>query len=240
MFDQSARYYDALYRELKDYRQEAAALSRLLKELPPPPARRLLDAGCGTGEHAKWLARDHGYAVDGLDIEPDFVAIARAKQPAGRFVCADMADFDLGRQYDAVLCLFSSIAYARDRARLEAAFACFARHLVPGGWLLLEPWVAPEEWRPGQIDALEAVDPRDGARIRRTREGFTEAETSVLRIEYRVQRPGGRCETLRETHRLGLFSDDDLKRALAASGLELAIVDREPGDRRLWLARKGL
>ncbi len=44
--------------------------------LPPPPAR-LLDAGCGDGTVARWLA-GLGYRVTAIDADPDAIAKARA------------------------------------------------------------------------------------------------------------------------------------------------------------------
>ena len=82
MFDASADYYDLLYSTFKDYAAEAAAIAALLRRLNPA-CRTVLDVACGTGEHAKRLAAD-GFEVDGLDLSPEFVAIARAKHPAGR------------------------------------------------------------------------------------------------------------------------------------------------------------
>ena len=57
----------------------------------------------------------------------------RRKHPAGRFVLADMSDFHLGRHYDAVICLFSSIGYVRTLDRVTHAIGRFRDHLAPGG-----------------------------------------------------------------------------------------------------------
>jgi SAM-dependent methyltransferase len=56
----------------------------------------------------------------------------------------DMLTMDLGRRFDAVTCLFSSIGYAHTPERLQAAVATMARHLEPGGVLVLEPWLWPD------------------------------------------------------------------------------------------------
>ena len=84
MFTESAELYDVIYFSFKDYRAEAAQIAALLRSLHPA-CRSLLDVGCGTGEHARLLASLHGFSVDGLDVSLDFLRIARAKHPAGRF-----------------------------------------------------------------------------------------------------------------------------------------------------------
>jgi SAM-dependent methyltransferase len=54
---------------------------------------------------------------------------------------ADPADFNLGLTFDAVVCLFSAIGYVVTVKRLHSALAAMARHLRPGGVLLVEPWL---------------------------------------------------------------------------------------------------
>lgn len=55
-----------------------AAWWRLLRtHLPPAPAR-VADLGCGTATLSVLLA-EHGYAVDGVDLSPEMVRLARAK-----------------------------------------------------------------------------------------------------------------------------------------------------------------
>ena len=55
---------------------------------------------------------------------------------------ADMTSFDLGRRFDVVTCLFSSIGYVGTAERLDQAIATMAAHLEPGGTLIVEPWLA--------------------------------------------------------------------------------------------------
>ena len=110
MFSSSAELYDLIYSSFKDYRAEAAQLAELI-DREHPGARHVLDAACGTGEHARLLMEEHGLYVDGLDIEPAFVEIARRRLSGANVYEADMAAFALQERYDAVLCLFSSIGY---------------------------------------------------------------------------------------------------------------------------------
>jgi phosphohistidine phosphatase SixA/SAM-dependent methyltransferase len=68
---------------------------------------RVLDVGCGTGEHAL-MAASRGLAATGVDTSPTAIAIAQRKAAerglAARFVVWDALDLaELGEQFDVVL-----------------------------------------------------------------------------------------------------------------------------------------
>ena len=146
MFLESPELYDAIY-HFKNYAHECEIL-RAVIAVAAPGARTILDVACGTGEHDKFL-KDR-YAVDGIDLNENYLRAARAKNPAGHYTRADMTDFDLATTYDAVTCLFSAIGYVRTVDRMNRAVACMARHVKPGGVLIVEPWITPDNWKPGK------------------------------------------------------------------------------------------
>ena len=153
MFNESSKYYDMIY-GFKDYRRESAFLCCLIKRVAPD-ARTLLDVACGTGEHMRYMS---DYSVEGIDVNPSFVDIAQRKLPDVRFYVADMRDFSLGRTYDVITCLFSSIGYLLEDRDVISAFTCFRRHLAPGGVALVEPWFEPHVWQPGGVHMRTAED----------------------------------------------------------------------------------
>ena len=116
-------------------------------QVAAPGARTILDVASGTGEHDKFL-KNH-YSVDGIDLNENYLTAARMKNPAGHYTRADMTDFDLATTYDAVTCLFSAIGYVKTVERMNRAVACMARHVKPSGVLIVEPWITPENWKPG-------------------------------------------------------------------------------------------
>jgi len=233
MFTETAGLYDAIYGKLKDYADEARQIAELIRAAQPA-AQTVLDVACGTGEHARLLTAQ-GFAVDGVDLNSAFVEIARHKLPAARFEIADMVQFELGRSYDVVLSLFSAIGYADTVPRLRAAIACLARHVAPGGVVLVEPWITPEDFgdgRSGSIE-LEVGDLRVTRRHRSSRDG----NLSTLRFDYDITGPDG-TRHASEVHTLGLFSVDEMHAAFDAAGLR-ATLDPVggPAHRGLYTAR---
>ncbi len=233
MFSKTAELYDLIYRQFKDYAREGREIAALLGRVRPG-AKSVLDVACGTGEHARVLAGEHGYRVDGLDLEPGFVRIARSKKAGGRFFRADMTDFDLGRTYDVVLCLFSSIAYARTLDNVRRALENFRRHLSPGGVTVVEAWFEPQQWRPGTVFLHTAE--AEGVKVCRMSHSSVREGLSVVEFEYLIGRADG-IEHRREVHELGLFTVEEMERAFADSGLR--VLEYDPGGlsgRGLWVA----
>ena len=234
MFSESVELYDTIYSEFKDFEAEAAQVATLLRE-KCPTAKRLLDVGCGTGRHAAALVAEHGFQVDGLDIESGFLEIARKRCPTGKFFRGDMASFDLGSTYEAVLCLFSSIGYVRTLERLTLAARSIRRHVAPGGVAIIEPWFTPGIFREGAVH-MTIVD-REDLKISRVNRTEVRGRISWMEFQYLVADPQ-EIRHLKEVHELGLFSEEEMLEALEAGGFHKVEFDPKGlTGRGLYLAR---
>ena len=130
-----ANAYDALYRD-KDYSSEVDLIERILAEHGCGGRRRLLDLGCGTGNHAIPLAQ-RGHTVTGIDISSGMLAQAvdkakSAKLPAGTalpvFAEGDLRRLELQQRFEAVLMMFAVLGYQQQNADLIAALETVKRH----------------------------------------------------------------------------------------------------------------
>jgi len=232
VFDASAQFYDAIYANLKDYGEETTKIAGLIRAINPK-YRTVLDIACGTGEHARLLAKA-GFTVDGLDLEPAFVRIAQNKNPEGRFVEADMRHFELTQRYDVVMCLFSSIGYARTLEQVTDTLRCFRKHLSADGAVIVEPWFAPGILDPARVDRISRE--RDGARITRTSRIELEEGLSRLLFDYEIVSSAG-TRHLHEIHELGLFTQGELMGAFHAAGFDPTYDPTGPANRGLYIAR---
>jgi SAM-dependent methyltransferase len=217
MYTKSEAFYDAIYGTMKDYEKEAEQIHAVIKQYKQSPGNALLDVACGTGAHIASLQRD--YTVEGLDLDGEMLAIATRRNPGIIFHRADMVDFDLGRTFDVVMCLFSSIGYAKTLPRMRQALQTMRRHLNAGGVLLIEPWLAPEMYKIGHLGAVFVNQP--DLKIARMNKSEVEGRVSIMNFHYLVATPAG-IEHFTELHELGLFSHEEYLDAFSASGLDVA------------------
>jgi len=232
VFEKSAHVYDLLY-SFKDYEGESRDLVALIRERNPNAAS-LLDVACGTGKHLE-LLRTTFVDLAGVDLDPGLLEIARDRLPGAALTQADMRTFDLGRTFDAVTCLFSSVGYLRDDEELAEAVGRMAAHLTPGGVLIIDGWVRPDAWWPGtHVQALaETADGIAAARVART---WRDGDRTVLDMRYLIATADGGFEQEQEIHELTLFGDEAYRAAFAAASLTPEVVPSPMEDRDRYVA----
>jgi SAM-dependent methyltransferase len=109
-----------------------------------PQASSLLELGCGTGAVLAELPELP--SLTGIDLSPGMLSIARSKVPAATFIEGDMAAFNLGRQFDVVICVFDTLNHLDTFDRWISLFDCVHVHLADDGIFVFDV-VTVEEFR---------------------------------------------------------------------------------------------
>lgn len=209
IYARSAAYYDAIQTARgKDYAREAEAIHEIVEARSTSGGNLLLDVGCGTARHIEQLQK--WYDCEGLDVDRAMLAIAHARVPNATFHCQDMIGFNLDRRFDAIVSLFGAIGYVPNVRLLEQTIDTLYRHLKPGGVAIVEPWLRPNDWKDGLVDARFADEP--DLKVARMSVSRRDGNASILHYNYMVAARDG-VRTFNEPHRLMLFTDEEYRHA---------------------------
>ncbi|MDT0270822.1 class I SAM-dependent methyltransferase [Streptomyces sp. DSM 44915] len=214
----------------RDWAAEAEDYHRLIRRWRPDAAS-LLDVACGTGAHLASFV-EHFDRAEGLELSAGMREMAGQRLPGVPVHAGDLREFDLGRTYDAVVCLCFSVAFSHSVAELRSAVAAMARHLTPGGVLVIEPWWFPERFLDGFVSA--ALAEAEGRAVSRISHSVRVGDHSRMTVRYTVaDRAGIRDFTSVET--LSLFTEEQYTDAFAAAGCSVEYQPGGPNGRGLFV-----
>jgi SAM-dependent methyltransferase len=212
--DRSADLYEFVFsRDVA--RRNAERLHEIIEDRRPG-ARSLLDVACGTGWHLERLG--DWYEVEGLDASPGMLRHAQRRLPSVPLHQADMRSFDLGRSFDVVVCLSSSIAWMQTRTDLFGAVWTMARHTGEGGLLFVELWDFPKDAKGEPWMTTVNSGDRAVALLETT---TLQGDAWLQETHYLMWSCDRGIEHLEETATLGAFTKADHEAAFAEA--ELAV-----------------
>ena len=191
-----------------------------------------LDAGCGTGFHALFLAR-LGVRTTAVDLSP--LMLERVREHARRMgvkVATLRAGFGslarrLRRKFDAIVCMGNTLAHLGSAEELLGALRQFARLLEPGGFLVVQ---LLDFDRIGKAGALPRI-------VRETEAGeftrsYTLTRTGIrLTIEHRP--PGSRAVSRQALDLRPVYHSELLSLLHAAGFAQIELfgsIEMEPYD----------
>jgi SAM-dependent methyltransferase len=196
-----------------------------LVELLGPAGSTVLELGCGGGHIASHLAAHYDLVL--VDRAPAMLDLARELVPSARHALGDMRDVDIDLAADAVL-IHDAIDYLLTPQDLEATLTTAARHLRPGGRLVLAPDHLADTYEPdtehGGVDALDGR----GARYLSWSWDPDPTDTTI-RTDYVfcLRDADGTVNVVHDTHVTGLFDRSTWLAALEAASFVDAVIDVE-------------
>ncbi len=171
LYDEFSVDYDRFINWPKRLARELPFIER---QLAGVRAARVLDAACGTGWHAIALTK-RGYEVVGVDVSQGMLDRARenarlegcaidfVRAGFGELSARGLAGAEQG-EFDALLCLGSSLPHIARPDGLAPALRDFARVLRPGGLVLIQNrnfdrvLLEKNRWMPPQTDHQDGVE----------------------------------------------------------------------------------
>lgn len=243
-YDKMANYYDRIYHRLVDYEADCDFLTQAFRKHSLQRVQRIVDVGCGTGNHAYILAK-WGYRVIGIDLSPEMIKVAKGKHSGDpndpQFWVMDMRKFELTGKFDAVLSMFGGFGYIHRDSEVSGFMTSTKKHLREGGLLIFEFWHtsgldADSSTPAGRIRWVRIVEDATGQVIIRLDKSVYDAQTNLLTMtfDHYVVDPGKQLlvEAFAETHATRLYSISEIKHLLAENGLTPLAFYAGDGDKK--------
>ena len=130
-YTKMAWLYDKFYTN-KNYANEV----NFLKQFINNENAKILDAGCGTGNHAKILA-DLGYNIHGFDISEEMVEVANSKVPNAFFV-SDLLSIKRDEKYDMIISFFAVFNHLKNYKEFKIALTNLKELLNNNGKIMID------------------------------------------------------------------------------------------------------
>lgn len=238
IFGNYARYYNLLYLD-KDYVREAKFIHQLL-QTHAPSTQSILELGCGTGNHARLLAKE-GYDVHGVDLSSEMLQQAcdrlsqLPQELASRlaFSQGDIRNIQLNRQFDAIISLFHVISYQTTNEDLQAVFATAKAHLKLGGVFIFDCWYGPAVLSDRPTVRVKRLEDEEIS-ITRIAEPVMYPNQNLVDVNYQVfikDKKTSAVEELQETHKMRYLFKPEID-------LLLTNYQLEPIEYREWMSNR--
>lgn len=210
MYNELAEYYDLIdAKSEEDIKRDARQMTRLIKQFKTTESDALLDVGCGTGRHLRYL--ENVFSCFGVDANRGVLDIAQKSTSDTEFKEADMKTLQLEDEFGVIICLFNTIAYARTEEGVRQTIERFYEHLEEGGVAIIEPYNSPSEYKLSEREPTMMTYDGDDVKIARHQIIKTEGRNSILRIHYLIsERDADDVMYVTDTHKLWLFEPEEI------------------------------
>lgn len=205
----------------EDYAEEAEFFWAAICEAARRPVESILELGSGGGNNAFHLKQHCALTL--VDLSAAMVELSREINPECRHHVGDMRTFDAGGRFDAVF-IHDAVGYLTSIDDVRATIENAARHLEPGGAVLVAPDHVVENFRDGVEHGGHSKDGRAVRYEEHTWDPDPADSNYLTHYVYRLSEPGGEERIVEDTHVLGLFSRAEWLDAIERAGLAATAI----------------
>ena len=224
VFKSYANYYDLLYQD-KDYEEECDFIEEAFKKYSGIKVKSILELGSGTGGHAIPLAK-RKYGMTGIDVSEGMLKIAKQKTAKLNLkidlqLC-DIRDFEFGRKFDAVICMFAVFNYITETGDIIKTLRNVKKHLNKGGLFIIDIWNGLAVMRILPSTRVKVIE-KGKIKIIRAVEPELDAVNHICRNHYTmlILEKDKVIEEIKETHIIRYLFPQEIKHYLELTGFEV-------------------
>jgi SAM-dependent methyltransferase len=222
--DYVARFYDIVYRQVRDAADKSYYVNKLLSCKGPS-----LEVGAGTGRiFLEALAR--GADVQGTDSSAEMLAVLRDRldpRQHHRIHESDLVNMELGKRFELIIAPFRVFSHIIDIDDQISALNAVYDHLVPGGAFVFDLYVPNLKLL---LDGLAPTIDFDGEyapgkRLSRTTSATSDLITQITSVTMRFDwEDEGRQNSREWTFPMRFFFRYELEHLIARSKLKLKAI----------------
>ena len=134
MYDQQySEIYDLLHSD-KAYDQEVRFIYDIYDRHAELPLSKILDVGCGTGNHLQHFLNSEAISILGIDPSKEMIEIARKKNlKYADFMIGNIVQLSIMDSYEMAISLFNVVNHINNLSQLKEFFRAIYYRIKPGG-----------------------------------------------------------------------------------------------------------
>jgi len=233
LYDELADWWP-VFSDPREYRKEAAYISRILQKAINPAPRTVLELGSGGGNSAVHLKKH--FAMTLVDRSPRMLKVSRKLNPECEHIKGDIREVRLGRTFDAVF-VHDAICHMTTEGELRAVLQTAYEHCRPGGVGLFVPDFVRETFVEGTDQGGSDSPARRLRFLQWVFDPDPKDTTYLVDFAILLRNQEGEAHAVHERHTLGLFPRATWLRLLRDVGLSPVVV-RDDRVRELFLGRR--
>ncbi len=221
LYNELAPYYFTIEEQHRDIHDE---ITFIRSYFPTGMAPRLLDLGCGSGEHLQLLSR---YGVDCVGIDSSREMIRVAQDRFGTkidFRVLDMRQIDYYEEFDVIISLYGTFNYLLTDSDIETSLWNSFRALKAGGRGIFEVWNDVPVRKIGQKEQSYVSTSRQESVVIQRERGFRllEGMENQVEVNFRYKiREEGDSRIVPDRHIMRIFGLEEMRSLFRENGFEV-------------------
>lgn len=222
LYSDLAEYYYHIEKSGRNFKQELICLDILFRSYR---AKKIIDLGCGTGEHVEALRR-LGYDMLGIDNSSFMLDVAKKRFPNSKFQLGSMQDFKVNNHYDALICLYGTFNYLITSQEIQNTFHSIYSALKLKGLVVLEVWnsIPIQKIRKKPISPVNVCSV--GSTIVKRNRGFriSDEEQNLVEVNFAFD---VNSKIIKDHHVMRVFTKEEIENYLTQFKFEVHHVYKD-------------